>query len=201
MKDSVQNFVKAHRLLFMLSGGPLLAAVILCYLFLARPALLKTRYKLAYQQEILAAAAEFQVDPYLVSAVIYCESGYRAAAVSSAGAVGLMQLMPATAKEAAEELGMEGYSEESLKEPSVNIRLGTYYLAKLLKDFDNTAVALAAYNAGPGRAREWLRTYGTDTDGSILYIPYPETDKYVDKVQNACRVYQKLYPSLGNGGE
>ena len=69
---------------------------------------------------------------------------------------------------------------------------------KLLNEFGTESVALAAYNAGPGRVRQWLKEYGTKEDGSILYIPYPETSKYVGRVQSARGVYERLYPELSN---
>ena len=78
----------------------------------------------------------------------------------------------------------------------MNIRLGCTYLRKLLDEFGTESVALAAYNAGPGRVRQWLKEYGKKDDGSILYIPYPETSKYVDRVQSAKGVYERLYPEL-----
>ena len=69
-------------------------------------------------------------------------------------------------------------------------------MRKLLDEFGTESVALAAYNAGPGRVRQWLKEYGTKEDGSILYIPYPETSKYVGRVQSARGVYERLYPEL-----
>ena len=86
--------------------------------------------------------------------------------------------------------------EEKLTEPALNIRLGCNYLSKLLDEFGSESVALAAYNAGPGRVRQWLKTYGVKEDGALLYIPYPETSKYVSRVQSAKGVYERLYPEL-----
>ena len=93
-------------------------------------------------------------------------------------------------------VSIEGITEDSLTDPALNIRLGCNYLRKLLDEFGTESVALAAYNAGPGRVRQWLKEYGTKEDGSILYIPYPETSKYVTRVQSAKGVYEKLYPVL-----
>ena len=93
-------------------------------------------------------------------------------------------------------------SEDRLTDPALNIRLGCCYLKKLLDEFGTENVALAAYNAGPGRVRQWLKEYGTKEDGSLLYIPYPETSKYVSRVQSAKGVYSRLYPDLsGKNGE
>jgi soluble lytic murein transglycosylase len=91
------------------------------------------------------------VSPETILAVIRIESAFDVEATSEAGAVGLMQLLPSTAEEIARELGIEWAGEETLRDPAANIRMGTYYLAKLLGQFDNLAAALAAYNEGPGR--------------------------------------------------
>jgi soluble lytic murein transglycosylase len=179
----------------------LVAALVSGYFLYARPALLRSKYRLAYEEEILASAEEFDLDPYLVCGVIFTESAFRPEAKSGVGALGLMQLMPATGLEEAELLKIEGVTEVRLTEPALNIRLGCNYLRKLLDEFGTESVALAAYNAGPGRTRQWLKEYGTKEDGSILYIPYPETSKYVGRVQSAKSVYEKLYPDLVKNGE
>lgn len=185
-----------HKLVCALLALILLAALLCGYFFYGRPALLRSKYKLAYEAEILASAEEFDLDPYLVCGVIFTESAFRPEARSNVGALGLMQLMPATGLEEAELLEIEGVTEDRLTEPALNIRLGCNYLRKLLDEFGTESVALAAYNAGPGRVRQWLKEYGKKEDGSILYIPYPETSKYVGRVQSAKGVYERLYPDL-----
>jgi len=123
-----------------------------------------------YQQDIAKYAGEFQIDAKLVLAVIRNESCFDKAAVSSAGAEGLMQLMPATAIS----LGVTNSFS-----PQQNIRGGTQYLAELIKRYDNNLVwALAAYNAGPGAVAKY--------DG---VPPYPETQKYIEKVMKSYRTY------------
>ena len=123
-----------------------------------------------YQQDIEKYAGEFRIDATLVMAVIRNESCFDQAAVSSAGAEGLMQLMPATAKS----LGVTNSFS-----PQQNIRGGTQYLAELIRRYDNNlALALAAYNAGPGAVEKF--------DG---VPPYPETEKYVDRVMKSYRTY------------
>lgn len=194
--SSWKLWVDDHKILCAMLALVLLAALLGGYFLYARPALLRSRYKLTYEDEILSAAEEFDLDPSLVAAVIFTESGFRPQAKSGAGALGLMQLMPATGLEEAELLGMEGVTEDRLTEPFVNIRLGCVYLRKLLDEFGTESVALAAYNAGPGRVRQWLKEYGLKEDGSLLYIPYPETSKYVSRVQSARGVYLTLYPEL-----
>ena len=199
--SSWKLWVDDHKLISALLALVLLTALTAGYFLYGRPALLRAKYKLMYREEILTSAKEFDLDPALVCGVIYTESGFRPEAKSSVGALGLMQLMPATGLEEAELLEIEGVTEQQLTEPALNIRLGCNYLRKLLDEFNNENVALAAYNAGPGRVRQWLKEYGTKEDGSILYIPYPETSKYVGRVQSAKSVYGKLYPELTQSGE
>ena len=194
--SSWKLWIDDHKLVCALLALILLAALLCGYFFYGRPALLRSKYKLAYEAEILASAEEFDLDPYLVCGVIFTESAFRPEARSNVGALGLMQLMPATGLEEAELLEIEGVTEDRLTEPALNIRLGCNYLRKLLDEFGTESVALAAYNAGPGRVRQWLKEYGKKEDGSILYIPYPETNKYVSRVQSAKGVYERLYPDL-----
>ena len=194
--NSWKLWVDDHKLICALLTLVLLFALLGGYFLYGRPALLRSKYKLMYPNDILSSAEEFHVDPYLVCGVIFTESGFRPNAKSSVGALGLMQLMPATGLEEAELLEIEGVTEESLTDPALNIRLGCNYLRKLLDEFGTESVALAAYNAGPGRVRQWLKEYGTKEDGSILYIPYPETSKYVGRVESARGVYERLYPEF-----
>ncbi|MDO4542938.1 MAG: lytic transglycosylase domain-containing protein [Clostridia bacterium] len=166
----------------------------LAILFIAAPAVMKMRYKLDYEETIAACAEEFGLEPAMVCAVIHTESKFKSDAVSHAGAVGLMQIMPATGAEIADGLSFENFDESVLQDPKTNIRFGCYYLSRLIERFDgNIRVALAAYNAGPARAEEWERQYGLDEEGGIKYIPYPETDNYVGRVMRAYDVYDMLY--------
>ena len=194
--SSWKLWIDEHKLICALLALVLFAALLAGYFLYGRPALLRSKYKLMYQDEILSSSREFDLDPYLVCGVIFTESGFNARAKSSVGALGLMQLMPATGLEEAELLEIEGVTEQQLTETPLNIRLGCSYLKKLLDEFGNENVALAAYNAGPGRVRQWLKEYGTKEDGSLMYIPYPETSKYVGRVQSARGVYSRLYPML-----
>ena len=103
----------------------------------------------------MAAAARAGIDPYLVAAVVREESSYYPRAVSRAGARGLMQLMPATARPMAEHRGLAFAGGDLLDDPRANIEMGTAFLAGLMSEFADPRLALAAYNAGPSRVRGW----------------------------------------------
>jgi soluble lytic murein transglycosylase-like protein len=100
---------------------------------------------------IAGASARYELPPEMILAVIRIESAFNVNALSHKGAVGLMQILPSTAQEIAQELRMEWRGEDLLRDPSANIEMGAYYLTKLIAQFDSLAVALAAYNHGPGR--------------------------------------------------
>jgi len=98
-----------------------------------------------------AASTKFQLPPEMILAVIRIESAFDVNALSNKGAVGLMQILPSTAQEIAQELRMEWRGEDLLRDPSANIQMGAYYLTKMIGQFNDLAVALTAYNHGPGR--------------------------------------------------
>lgn len=135
----------------------------------------------------------------LVYAIMRQESAFKTTAVSRVGARGLMQLMPYTAKAIAGEIKLE-LNPSEVKRPDVNIKLGAYYLAKLLKTFDGSLpLAVAAYNAGPGAVRSWLlHNKGLEADLWVARIPYRETRHYVRRVLANLSRYQWL--SKGNSG-
>jgi soluble lytic murein transglycosylase len=97
------------------------------------------------------AGQRYGIRPEMILAVIQTESSFVADAISNKGAIGLMQLLPSTAREVAGELEIEWTGDHLLKDPQVNIELGAYYLSKLIDDFEDVDMALSAYNAGPGR--------------------------------------------------
>ena len=132
----------------------------------------------------MSACDRFSVTPSLVHAVIKVESGYRADAVSRAGAIGLMQLMPSTAEWCAKKVGAE-FEKADLFDPKCNITLGVYYLSYLLNRFNDEETVIAAYNAGEGNVMLWKAQKLTE-------IPFPETRRYVERVINAQRIYQFL---------
>ena len=176
-----------------------LAMIALCLIitsvtvFWILPGVLRARFRLAHVDLIKQYSEEYDLDPALVCAVIYTESSFKENATSRVGAKGLMQIMPQTGQEIADALG-EPFSEEMLYDPEVSIRYGCYYLREQRDWFDqNEAVTLAAYNAGPHRAQLWISEYGLDSKGHIRYIPFGETDRYVDKVLQVRENYANLY--------
>lgn len=151
-------------------------------------------YPFPYQEEVFQYAAEFHLDPYLVIAVIRVESHFNPGACSSRGAVGLMQLMPETARWAASDLGLE-YRPELLEDPAYNLRLGSWYLAWLHRKFDGQLpLMLAAYNGGHGQVQGWLA--GRVWDGSLgglNDVPFRETRQFVRRVHRDYRLYRFFY--------
>ena len=156
----------------------------------------KVVYPLPYEDIIMEVAAEAEMDPYFIAAVIRTESNFMPQAVSTSGAVGLMQLMPKTAEWMANEIEVViPDDQEALYDPNLNIQLGTFYLKHLLNKYENnTALALAAYNSGMGRVKEWISqgvwdgSYHTAED-----IPFEETRFFVKKVLRAYEIYLGLY--------
>lgn len=159
--------------------------------------ILKIFYPYPYQEIIEEYAYEYGVDPLLVVAVIREESHFRTTSSSGKGAIGLMQLMPDTAKEISVWL-KEDFTQVDLHDPEVNIRYGTWYLASLKKQFSNNIIlVLASYNAGGGRVAKWLESKQLDLNNYIIEdIPYEETREYVKKVTKSYRIYTKLYATL-----
>lgn len=159
----------------------------------------KYMYPLPYKDQVWAAAQEYQVDPYLIYAVMRTESRYVVAATSPKGARGLMQIMPETGAWIAESIKMNDFHSAMLYEPSVNIRLATWYIASLRDEFDgNVILTLAAYNGGRGNVKQWKQQYGWPPNfNNTERIPYKETREYVLKVMDAYGNYIRLYGPKG----
>lgn len=152
-------------------------------------------HPLMYKKDIAYAARKQHVNPYLVAAVINVESAFDADDVSPAGAVGLMQVMPATALEVSRRPDGSGYSAEELCDPKVNVWIGTKYLAKLIKRYDgNVGAALAAYNAGSRHADRWSRQATGAGSDVTQTVSFPETKRYMSDVMREIAVYRRLYP-------
>lgn len=148
----------------------------------------------AFIKVIETSAQGYKIDPLLILSLMRQESAFNPQVISSAKAVGLMQLMPATARQVAESLSMDSPDAEQLKIPQTNIKLGTEYLSKLLTIFDDNLVyAVAAYNAGPNKVKEWLESRSELSDYEFIEsIPYKETRGYVKKVLSNYAVYTAL---------
>jgi len=167
---------------FMAAGGEEIPHEILAVIF-----------PLAYWDQIQKYSTSYGLDPYLVAALVAQESTFVADVRSSANAVGLMQLIPSTARGVAKKLGIR-YSARILTDPDINIRLGTTYFSDKMKEFGSAHLALAAYNAGERAVRRW-RTERPDVpvDEFIDDIPYPETQNYVKRILGTADDYRRIY--------
>lgn len=153
-------------------------------------------YPVPYPEQVLTASARNEIPAHLIYAIIREESRFETDVVSRAGAVGLMQLMPETARLVANRMQMETEVDGRLGEPRVNVSIGAYYASDLLRAGDGSvAWMLAAYNAGPGAARRWLEpgVAGDDAIVAVEGIDYRETRGYVKRVVESANVYQALY--------
>ncbi|MCL1972119.1 MAG: lytic transglycosylase domain-containing protein [Endomicrobia bacterium] len=136
-----------------------------------------------YKEEVEnASALLYGMDPLLIEAVMKRESNLNPNAVSSKGAVGLMQIMPATAREIAYVLEIQDYSDDMLKDPQINILFGAYYLTRLLAYYNsNLILTLAAYNAGMGNVDKWIEK-DPKVAKKISGIPFRETQRHVRSI-------------------
>ncbi len=134
------------------------------------------------------------VDPYLVAAIIREESQYDWRAVSRVGAIGLMQVMPGTANNVAQRLGLSAVARDDLFDQETNIRIGVHYVDQLLEQFSgNLAHTIASYNAGPIAVESWITLHrGRSQDEFVELIPYQETRQYVKRVLRSYREYMRL---------
>ena len=144
-----------------------------------------------YCDLIIKYSNEFNLDSYIVASVINIESGYDKDAISSMGAVGLMQLLPSTAEEIASKITIKDFD---LTTPEDNIKMGCYYLSYLLKIFDNNLInSLCAYNWGLSNVKSWLDKGNYDALGTITNIPVKETSDYVKNFKLNSYIYKKIY--------
>ncbi|HEY5541617.1 MAG TPA: lytic transglycosylase domain-containing protein [Coriobacteriia bacterium] len=166
----------------------------LTLLFLRGPAFWQRQYyPLHYQTQIAESAARHRVNPYLVAAVVNAESGWKPSIGSAAGAVGLMQVMPQTARDlaAAGTVDAKRFPPSDLTSPTVNIEYGTAYLRFLVNRYHEVETALAAYNAGLRHTDVWAKKGGDIRTA----IQFPETRAYVLKVMRGRDRYEHLYPT------
>ena len=145
-----------------------------------------------YGEHVEKYADMYKVPEAICYAVIKCESGFDSAAVSSAGAVGLMQIMPDTFDYLCNLVGEE-HESGLLYDPETNVRFGIFYLSVLYERFGKWETAFAAYNCGPSRVSEWIESGMVDESGNLTEIPIAETAKYVERVTDATQKYEELY--------
>jgi soluble lytic murein transglycosylase len=147
----------------------------------------RLRYPLSYEQIVRGHARNYDLEPALLAAVIYQESKFDAEARSDAGAVGLMQLQPETAKGIALRTGGSKFRVDDLTNPEINVRYGSWYLRHLIDKYGDEELALAAFNAGQGNVDSWRR--------QGKGIAFAETRHYVDRVQELKAIYRDAYAS------
>jgi soluble lytic murein transglycosylase len=187
--------VRRRRRLALLAGLLVVAGVAaLLLLPLGEKAVQEVTLPLRHEDIIRQQAKAKHLDPALIAAVIYAETKFRPRR-SAAGAEGLMQITPATARFIAHRSGGVAFHESDLGDAQINIQYGSYYLRYLLDRYGgNETLALAAYNGGEGNVDEWLvkaakaaRSFSEDD------IPFPETRAYVDRVEQARNDYRDTY--------
>ena len=150
-------------------------------------------YKLEYTEYVKKYANEYNVDEYLIYAIIKAESNFEPNAESHRGAKGLMQLMYSTAEDISKRIGIE-LNEDNILEPDININLGTKYISMLIQKYNNINLALAAYNAGRGNVDGWIEKGTLKSDGSdIENVPFTETNNYVRKILRDYEIYKNIY--------
>jgi peptidoglycan lytic transglycosylase len=142
-------------------------------------------YPLRYEQIVRGHARNYHLDPDLLAAVIYQESKFKADARSRSGAIGLMQLLPATAEGIAVHTGGTRFRVADLYDPEINVRYGSWYLRHLLEKYGDERTALAAYNAGQDNVDRWRAEGGA--------IRFSETRAYVERVEELKGIYRRAY--------
>lgn len=163
----------------------IIIAVLLGFLYDAiMTAVEKREYPVEFESEINTAHEKYGVPKHVILAVIKTESDFDPDAESSAGAKGLMQLMPETFTDMTGIENVDGY----ITDPKYNIDAGVHYLAYLYAKYGNWDTVYAAYNAGLGNVDKWLGDKDT-----LDEIPFPETRAYVRKVSSAAKIYERLY--------
>lgn len=181
LRGSISTMRRAYPQ-FMAAGGEYLPKEVLSLIF-----------PISYWDLIQKHAAANGLDPYLVAALVAQESTFVPDVRSSANAVGLMQLIPSTARMYARKVGL-AYSSKLMTNPEANIRMGTAYLNELMREFGDLHLVLASYNAGERAVRRWLTERpGVPTDEFIDDIPYPETQNYVKRILGTADDYRRLY--------
>jgi soluble lytic murein transglycosylase len=154
-------------------------------------------FPLDYVPYIKRYSALHDLDPFLVAALIAQESSYVADVRSPANAWGLMQILPSTGRQLARAEGVPRFTTRTLTDPETNVRLGTRYLATLIRNHNGVPYALAAYNAGAARVIRWKAERGPLEQAEFIDdIPFPETQMYVKKILGTTVDYRRLYADV-----
>ncbi len=154
----------------------------------------KNAYPREYTEYVDLYAEKYGVPETVVYAVIHTESSFDSGAVSSAGAVGLMQMLPETFEWLTDEILFDHLESGMLYDPETNIKYGTYLLSRYYDRYGDWELVFAAYNGGPGNLDEWLEDPEySDGEGGLKQIPFRETRQYVKKVADAWDMYERLY--------
>lgn len=156
--------------------------------------LMKKLYPIKYSEYVEKYAREYNIDKYMVYAIIKAESNFDEKAKSESNAIGLMQIMETTAIETASKMELE-ITEEDLFNPEINIKIGLNYFAYLVEQYNNNyALAIVAYNAGIGNVNKWIENGTIKQDGTdIENVPFKETNNYVRKILRDYEIYKGLY--------
>lgn len=172
--------------------------IIIISILFFREGILKIIYPLNYKETIMKYSDEYNLDPYLIMAIIKTESNFQKDVVSHKQAYGLMQLTEPTATWVAGEMKKDDFKNSNLFNVETNIEMGCWYLDNLREEFQNVDLVLASYNAGRGNVNKWLKDSDVSEDGENLHnIPFGETDKYIKKVKVNYNIYKFLYASKG----
>jgi soluble lytic murein transglycosylase len=154
----------------------------------------RLRYPIYYLDPVLTIGQQWNIDPLLLFSMIRLESLFDPNATAAAGEKGLMQVVPSTAEYIANQLHWPDYQHSDLFRPYAGITFGAYYLNEQLERFDgNVPAALAGYNAGPGRAMDWLALSGGDPDLFMSTITIDSTRQYVQLLYGFYTIYRALY--------
>lgn len=171
----------------------LAAAIAFAVYHNANRSLQKTLYPLKYEKYVATYCRKYNLEESFVFAVIKCESSFQSDAVSSAGAMGLMQIMPDTFTWLKTKTG-EDLPQKMLFDPETSIRYGCLLYSMFIEQFGSEAEAVAAYHAGPNSVKKWLEDENYSKDGKTLYdIPFSSTKAYVQNVMKTKDIYEKLY--------
>jgi soluble lytic murein transglycosylase len=176
-----------RKLLWVVALGAIVAAALGYVLRTSPPWYERIRYPLHYAEYIRVHAEAHHLDPALMAAVIYQESKFRPSVESSSGAIGLMQITPATARGIAIRTGGSAFRTSDLYDAEINIRYGAWYLDNLFAKYHDEKLVLAAYNAGQGNVDRWLAHHES--------IQFAETRAYVSRVERLKGIYADAWRS------